>query len=56
MLNESFENGDGDFRPRIPQYPEIQDLLGTAVNAVLTGTAEPKAAMDEAQQKALALF
>ena len=56
VLNESFENGDGDFRPRIAQYPEIQDLLGTAVNAVLAGTAEPKAALDEAQQKALALF
>jgi multiple sugar transport system substrate-binding protein len=56
VLHESFENGNGDFRPRIPQYPEIQDLLGTAVNAVLTGTAEPKAALDEAQEKAAALF
>jgi multiple sugar transport system substrate-binding protein len=56
VLDESFEHGDGDFRPRIPQYPEIQDLLGTAVNAVLTGTADPKAALDEAQVKAAALF
>jgi multiple sugar transport system substrate-binding protein len=56
VLHESFENGNGDFRPRIPQYPEIQDLLGTAVNAVLTGTAEPQAALDEAQAKAAALF
>lgn len=56
VLAESFENGDGNFRPRIPQYPEIQDLLGTAVNAVLTGTADAKAALDEAQAKAAALF
>jgi multiple sugar transport system substrate-binding protein len=56
VLHESFENGNGEFRPRIPQYPEIQDLLGTAVNAVLVGNAEPKAALDEAQRKAEALF
>ncbi len=56
VLAESFEHGDGNFRPRIPQYPEIQDLLGTAVNAVLTGTADAKAALDEAQAKAAALF
>jgi multiple sugar transport system substrate-binding protein len=56
VLDESFKNGNGDFRPRIPQYPEIQDLLGTAVNAVLTGTTDAKAALDEAQAKAAALF
>ena len=56
VLDRSFENGDANFRPRIAQYPEIQDLLGTAINAVLTGTAEPKAALDEAQAKAAALF
>lgn len=56
VIDESFEHGNGEFRPRIPQYPEIQDLLGTAVNAVLVGNAEPKAALDEAQAKALLLF
>jgi multiple sugar transport system substrate-binding protein len=56
VLHESFENGNGEFRPRIPQYPELQDLLGTAVNAVLVGNAEPKAALDEAQAKAEGLF
>jgi multiple sugar transport system substrate-binding protein len=56
VIAESFENGNGEFRPRIPQYPEIQDLLGTAVNAVLAGNADPKAALDEAQQKVMELF
>ena len=41
-----FKNGDGEYRPRIPQYPQIQDLLGTAVNAVLVGHADPKKALD----------
>ena len=56
VIAKSFENADGDYRPRIPQYPEIQDLLGTAVNAVLVGGVEPKAALDEVQEKALKLF
>ncbi len=56
IIAKSFENADGDYRPRIPQYPEIQDLLGTAVNAVLVGGADPKAALDEAQKQAEKLF
>jgi multiple sugar transport system substrate-binding protein len=56
VIAESFENGNGEYRPRIPQYPEIQDILGDAVNAVLAGGKDPKAALDEAQIKAKALF
>ena len=56
VIATSFEHADGDYRPRIPQYPEIQDLLGTAVNAVLVGNADPKAALDEAQAAAEKLF
>lgn len=56
VLAQTFENGNGDYRPRIPQYPEIQDLLGKAVNSVLAGAAEPKAALDEAQAAAEKLF
>ncbi len=56
VVAESFVNGDGDFRPRIAQYPQIQDILGTAVNAVLVGNADPKAALDDAETKALKLF
>ncbi len=56
VIATSFEKGDGDFRPRIPQYPELQDLIGGAINAVLVGQADPKAAMDGIQAKAEALF
>jgi multiple sugar transport system substrate-binding protein len=56
VIATSFENGDGDFRPRIAQYPELQDLIGGAINAVLIGQADPKTAMDAIQVKAEALF
>jgi multiple sugar transport system substrate-binding protein len=56
VIAETFEHGNGDYRPRIPQYPQIQDILGKAVNSVLAGTAEPKAALDQAQEAAAKLF
>src|ERR1700760_4138204 len=56
VIATSFDHGDGDFRPRIPQYPELQDLIGAAINAVLVGQADPKSAMDDIQSKAEALF
>ena len=56
VLATTFEHGDGEYRPRIPQYPEIQDILGTAVNSVLVGNSDPKAALDAAQAAAVKLF
>jgi multiple sugar transport system substrate-binding protein len=56
VIDEVFVNGDGDYRPRIPQYPQIQDILGTAVNAVLVGNEDPKKALDGAQAEAAKLF
>lgn len=56
IIQETFENGDGEYRPRIPEYPEIQDLLGAAVNAVLVGDEDPKEALDTAQEEAASLF
>ncbi len=56
VIDETFMHGDGDYRPRIPQYPQIQDILGTAVNAVLVGDVEPKKALDDAQAEAEKLF
>ncbi len=49
VLLESFENGDGDYRPRIPQYSIIQDALGTTVNAYLVGEMSAQEALDQAQ-------
>jgi len=56
VIAESFEHGDGDYRPRIPEYPQIQDILGTAVNSALVGNSDPKAALDAAQKAAEKLF
>jgi multiple sugar transport system substrate-binding protein len=56
VVAQVYENGNGEYRPRIPQYPEIQDILGSAVNSVLAGAAEPQAALDEAQADAIELF
>ena len=55
-LRTTFEHGDGDYRPRIPEYPKIQDILGTAVNSVLVGDADPKSALDAAQTEAAKQF
>ena len=56
IVATAFENGNGDFRPRIPQYPEIQDMIGTAVNSVLVGEADPEEALTTAQKGAMKLF
>ncbi len=51
ILLESFEKGDGDYRPRIPQYSIIQDALGVAVNAYLVGEMGAQEALDQAQAR-----
>lgn len=56
MVGKSFEHADGDFRPRIRQYPRIQDILGLEVNLAITGQKSPRAALDDAQAKAMPLF
>lgn len=45
----AFENGDGDYRPRIPEYSIIQDALGTYVNAYLIGQETAESALQKAQ-------
>jgi multiple sugar transport system substrate-binding protein len=49
ILYNSFVNGNGDYRPRIPQYTIIEDALGTHVNAFLTGQKSAQQALDDAQ-------
>lgn len=51
ILLESFEKGDGDYRPRIPQYSIIQDALGTHVNAFLVGQETAEEALAAAQKQ-----
>jgi multiple sugar transport system substrate-binding protein len=38
-------------RPNIPQYPQISQAIGNAVQAVLLGKAQPQAALDQARQQ-----
>ena len=56
FIANSFENGDGNYRPRIPQYPKMQDFIGTAVNEVLHGQKTAKEALDTAQSQIAPLF
>lgn len=51
VLLESFEKGDGDYRPRIPQYSIIQDALGTHVNAFIVGQVTAEEALNAAQKQ-----
>ncbi|SDF75291.1 multiple sugar transport system substrate-binding protein [Lentzea fradiae] len=45
---ENLEKNVTKARPNIPQYPKISQVLGTAVQSVLLGQAEPRAALDQA--------
>ncbi len=49
VLLRSFEQGDGDYRPRIPEYSIIQDALGVWVNAYLVGQVGAEEALARAQ-------
>jgi len=49
QIANSFEHGDGDFRPRIPQYSRMQDAIGLAVNEAINGAKTAQEALDEAQ-------
>jgi multiple sugar transport system substrate-binding protein len=51
LMLTSFEKGDGDYRPRIPQYSMIEDALGTHVNAFLVGQETAEDALAAAQQQ-----
>jgi multiple sugar transport system substrate-binding protein len=45
------EDTDVDWRPRVPQWPAVGEIMATAVQAALVGQAEPKAALDAAQSQ-----
>jgi ABC-type glycerol-3-phosphate transport system substrate-binding protein len=42
---------DVDWRPRVPQWAAIGEIMATAIQASLVGQAKPKEALDQAQQK-----
>ncbi|GAA4632151.1 ABC transporter substrate-binding protein [Actinoallomurus vinaceus] len=43
-------------RPNIPEYPKISQVIGTAVQSVLLGKAQPKAALDQARDQVDAIL
>jgi len=45
------EDTDVEWRPRLPQWPAVGDIMATAVQAALVGQAKPKASLDQAQSE-----
>lgn len=50
------EDTDVDWRPRVPQWPGIGDVVATAVASTLAGQATPKAALDAAQERVASMM
>jgi multiple sugar transport system substrate-binding protein len=48
VLTSLEEDTDPDWRPRVPQWPEIGDAMAIAVQSALTNQATPQEALDEA--------
>jgi multiple sugar transport system substrate-binding protein len=51
-----FENGDGDYRPRVAQANEIQTILGLRVNQAITHETTPEQSLASASKEIKALF
>ena len=49
-------HGDGDYRPRYPEYSQIQEILGLRVNQAITGELSPEEALRLAHDEVEALF
>lgn len=56
VIGEALENGDGDARPRVPEYSEIENAIGIAVSKVLTQGVSAEDALGEAQSTVEKLF
>ncbi len=51
-----FQDGDGDYRPRVPEYSQIQDIIGLRVNQAITHELGAKEALDLAAKEIKALY
>lgn len=51
-----YQNGDGDYRPRVPEYSQIQDILGLRVNQAITHELGVKEALDLAASEIKAIY
>ncbi len=48
VLTSLREDTDPEWRPRVPQWPEIGNIMATAIQKALVKQATPKEALDEA--------
>jgi len=48
---ETMEIADPEYRPRIPPYVQIEEVLGTKLNQALTGALSPSAALDQSNEE-----
>jgi multiple sugar transport system substrate-binding protein len=51
VLTSIEEDTDPDWRPRIPEWPEIGDEMAIAVQSALVGQKSPKEALDDANDE-----
>jgi|LZCG01.1.fsa_nt_gb multiple sugar transport system substrate-binding protein len=51
-----FISGNGDYRPRVPQYSRIQDILGLRINQAITHELTPEEALNKAAVEIKALY
>jgi multiple sugar transport system substrate-binding protein len=51
VLTSMKEDTDADWRPRVPQWPEIGEIISVAIQAALVKQKSPKEALDEANRE-----
>jgi len=51
VLQSLREDTDADWRPRVPQWPEIGEVISVAIQAALVKQKSPKDALDEANRE-----
>jgi len=51
VLTSMREDTDADWRPRVPQWPEIGEVISVAIQAALVKHKTPKEALDEANRE-----
>jgi multiple sugar transport system substrate-binding protein len=51
MVLESLKTAEPQYMPKIPEYVELCDILGTAASEVVAGLKTAKEALDDAQSR-----
>jgi len=56
VMHKVYQNGDGDYRPRVPEYNEIQSILGLRVNQAITHELSAEEAISKAAEEIKVLY